>query len=717
MNLQPLLNPASIAIVGASGDPKAGPTGPNGTLRNLQRHGYGGRLCVVNPNYKEVGGAPCYPAIDAVPYHIDLAVIGVRGALVPQILEACVAKGVKAAIVITAGFAETGTPEGVGLQERAQAVVFGSDLLVCGPNCLGIVNVLDRVAASASVGLSQDWPKAGTAAFVAQSGSLTSSMLIKAKDQDLGLAYVVSTGNEVGLDICDYVAALADDANVSVVMSFIEGFRDIDKLRLAARRMAAAAKPWIVYKTGRTEVSAEAAKGHTGAIAGSYEIHRGFCRQNGIVLVDELDDLITTAQMFQAFSGKQIAGRRLGILSCSGGSSSILADQTSSHGFTLPRFEAQTDRAIRSLVASWAGGLLNPVDPGPPIDVDPDGIAAILGLFDKDTNCDILIQAMGPRPPENGIATARALARVAKEAAKPLAVGWCTGGINKAAIDILRSENCVVCLQYEALFRALEAVVEYREWVARRSAPEADTGPTVGENVSALLEHRGQLTESEGKALCRAVGLEVPEGRLAASSEEAVAAAQAIGFPVVLKISSRTVLHKTELHGVHLGLRHPDAVAAAFTAIKDAVPQGERSDGVFALVEQDMSGPGCELMVSLMRDQLYGPVVVVALGGVWVEALPIRVVICTPFTKQEARQAILASDLAGFISGSNPRYQFDVDALLDVVMTLAGLGRAPGCAIEHLEINPLLVRKPGQGAVVLDVVASAKSANGSGDST
>lgn len=701
-DLSPLLNPRSIAIIGVSGAPGAGPTGPNGVLVNLLRYDYPGKLCVVNPKYETINGVPSYASIEAVPHDVDLVIIGVRGELVPGVLRSAVQKGCRAAIVITAGFAETATDEGRALQDEIVETIAGTDFLLCGPNCLGIININGQVGASATVGLAADWPKKGRVAVVSQSGSLSSSLIVKSRDIGLGLAYVVSCGNEAGLEVCDFVDSMLMDPDVDVVVSFVEGFRDIAKLRKAAARGLSVGKPWIVYKVGRTEAAAEAAKGHTGAVTGVYDLHKAFFRQNNVIVAETLDDLLAYAQVFTAFRGKTVTGRRLGVLSCSGGSGGVIADIAVQSGFTLPSFEAKTDVKIREVVASWAGAFSNPIDPGPPVDVDPVGIGQLLEFMEADANCDILIQAMGARPKANGAATAAALAKFHASSTKPVAYGWFTGQFNNDAFKILQDENCFYAQNYETLLRALDVFVDHRERQAKMDARRTAVAQELNAVPSSVFEGSGQLTEFAGKAFCRSIGLTAPKGGVAGSASAAADLADDIGFPVVVKLSSSDITHKSDVGGVRLNLRNRDEVATAYSEMAAAIG----TDKLEVLVEQQVTASGCEVLLGVVNDKLYGPVVVVGLGGIWVEALPIRVFLVPPFSTEMAREAILSSRLGAFINGEKSRYQFDVDGLLDAIMKIQSAILSPDSTIEELEINPLLLLQPGKGAVALDAVVS-----------
>lgn len=705
--LTALLSPRSIAIVGVSGDPNAGPTGPNGVLHNLQRYEFPGRLFVVNPRYQEILGVRSFPSLQDIPEDIDLVVIGTRSERVPSVLRDAVKKGCRAAVIITAGFAETKTERGTALQNEIVEIAKSAGILLCGPNCLGIINVGAKVGCSATVGLSPGWPKLGGVAIVSQSGSISSSLIVKARDVGLGLSHIISCGNEAGLEVCDYVSDLADNPDVEVVVSFVEGFRDSAKLRATAQCLLRAGKPWIVYKVGRTEASAEAARGHTGAITGAFDLHRAFFRQNGIVLAEDLDDLLLYAMAFVSVGRKPISGNRVGILSCSGGSSGVLADFITGAELSLSEFSNDTNERIRSIVADWAGGFSNPIDPGPPVDQDPVAIAELLHLLDGDPKCDFLLYAMGTRGSHVGNATAQALVEVNKTSKKPLAIGWFTGAFNEEAFAILRDGGCLWSLNYQKLMLAMRAVIAYRAHRLTAIAKPAASAQISAPKQVKIPAGAKTLTEFQAKNLCRTIGLTTPKGGIARSEAEAIKIAAEIGFPVAVKINSEHIAHKTEIGGVKIRLHNANSVSGAF---KDVVAAGTKAVGPAnidgAIVEEMIASSGCELLLSLITDDFYGPTIVVGLGGLWVEAFPSRVHLVLPVTPDVVRRMILESPLASFIAGKKERYQYDVEALIDAIMKVQVLTAMTDRTINELEINPLLLRPVGQGAYVLDAVAS-----------
>ncbi len=704
--IEALLNPKSIAVIGVSGSPDAGPTGATGVFRNLIRHEYGGKLCAINPNHDEIQGLPCYKSITDVPGGVDLAIIGVGRDNVVPVLRQCVEAGCKSAVIITAGFGETSTEIGLRLERELKELVRESGILVCGPNCLGVVNVASRVAASATVGLSGPFPKQGRVAVVSQSGSLSSSLITRARDQDVGLAYVVSCGNEIDREICDYVEAMAFDPDVDVVISFVEGFKDLRKLRSASSAMLRQRKPWIVYKVGKSELSASVAKGHTGSIVGVYDLHNAFFRQHGIVEAESLDDLLLFARLFAATKDKRFSGRKIGILSCSGGSASILADLAKKHDFQLSRFTEKTVQRIDGIVADWAGAFSNPIDPGPPVDVDPDGIFSILDILHEDAESDLIIHAMGPRPPANAEKTAARLIEFHEKSEKPFVIGWYTSQLNQDSIDKIQDAGSFVTTSYEDLFRALEKICDYRETLEGLRSAQVAQSNYGAENAVGSDGDASYMSEFDGKLLCQDNGIAIPRAMVVSSLEEARRFAEEIGYPVTLKINSAEVQHKSEIGGVFIDVGDAQKLAECFGKLETV--RAERKLHANFLVEEFLADKGCELIVSVSRDEFYGPFVLVGLGGYWVEAAPQNVYFIPPVDRREVERTLRASPLHRFIAGESSRYHFDFDAVVDIVLNLQEMLAKGGGDIQELEINPLLVRRPGKGAVALDVVCATQ---------
>lgn len=684
--LRAMLNPASIAVVGASEDPtKAG----GRPLHYLRQLGYEGAVYPVNPSRSTVRGLPCYPSVAALPGPVDLCVLAVAAGHVEQSLLDCAAAGIRSVIVFASGFAEVGG-EGRERQDRLRQIAAEHDIALMGPNCLGFVNFGSGAAATFTTALERRPLPPGRIAFVSQSGAVGAFVVGLAADQHAGLSYFVTTGNEAALGFADYAAALLDDPGTAVIAGYLEGI-DGRQLTGLARRALAAGKPLVLMKVGTSTAGAAASAAHTGKLVGSDGVYSAAFRQYGITRAESVEQLLDFSTVLAA--GHRPAGRRAGVVSISGGAAILMADWCERLGLDMARFSEATSARLRASLP-WFGSSGNPVDTtGRPL-WDEGMLGETLAAVAADPDVDVVLCHVGLAP-DTTARIAAEIEQAARGTGKPVLVTWLPEQ-DSAPQQGLRDAGIPLFTDPVRMTRAAAVLVEYAQ-AARRQAgtaertagrPPATAGPPAGKIV----------TEQDAAQWLREEGLTVPRSAVAATRDEAVAAARAIGYPVCAKLLSPDVPHRSDVGGIRLDLRSDQDVAAAFTAVAAAVP-GARFDGV--LIAEQLAG-GLELIVSGFRDPDFGPCVLCGIGGVLAEVLDDTVIRLAPVTADGAREMLASLRGAALLAGPRGSEPADVTAAAAAIARVSELIAVSPADVTAIEVNPLVVYR--SGAVVLDAL-------------
>ncbi len=466
MKLETLFHPRSIAVIGASDDPGRIGALP---LRFLRQHGYPGEIFPINPKYREIAGLPCYPRVQDVPRPVDLALIGIPRSLVAHAFQDCAAKKVSFAILFSAGYAETGE-EGRKDQEELRKMVREMGIRVVGPNCIGIINTHDRVAASFTSGLEIGSLVPGSIALITQSGGVGNCFLTRAGDRSIGLSYFISSGNELDLEISDFVEAFADDRRTRCLALLLEDLKNPARFARAADLALRAGKPIVALKVGRSPKGKEAAASHTGAMSGADAIYQGLFRQKGVIRVDDIDDLIEVAHLFSRYAFP--AGNRIALISTSGGSGALMADLASDAGLTLPNPSLRTAEALRDITPA-AASIANPMDITTQFMNDPEAIIRYLRTFAEDENFDVLVLIFTVAS-QRTLKVAERIARIHSSLAKPLVVCWPVGNLARPSFDCL--EQAGIPLFFHP-GRCLSALSHFTRYGLYRNAAQGPENP------------------------------------------------------------------------------------------------------------------------------------------------------------------------------------------------------------------------------------------------
>ena len=712
-DLSPLMNPRSVAVVGASQRtdalPNREPRG-NRVIRNLKNFGYPGRIVAINPKYREVMDCPCYPDLATIPEPVDCVVLAVPNRFVPDLLEAATDAGVRAAVVFAAGFAETGA-EGKNRQARLETLSRERGFLICGPNCYGVLNVFGKAplfASSIPPGF-----LAGPVALVSQSGGLSTTIANALMlNRHVGLSHIVSCGNQSGATFEEYFNYFVEDKNTQVVAAFVEGFKQPEKLLAVARKAVECHKPLIVLKGGRSEVSKRAAATHSGSLAGAAEVIDAAFRQGGIVSVRSLNELIDAVSVFscEKFVKLYVGGRRIGVVSGSGGECTLVSDAAANVGLEVPELTEATKAQLQQAVADF-GNMNNPLDGTGAMYDDPNIFPRLLqGLID-DANIDVVtvnLEANDPRPKElkSGNRFAVAIEKAASSSTKPITcfssvVG---GPVDPEILLPLRAAGVPLMEGAECATSTIQKLAEYYEFQKNRSTPT--TTPTF-ERLDKKLSS-GIMPAEAAFQLFQHFGIPTAPTLFARSADEAVFAAERVGFPVVLKVESPDITHKSDIGGVALRLANVNAVRTAYERMHTEVAERAPNAKLAGVIVQRMAAAGVEMILGINRDPLFGPVLLCGLGGILVELLKDIVVGIPPLSFEQAREMI--ERLRGFpiLAGVRGKAAADIDSLCQAIVNVSRLAVTLGDRLAGLDINPLIVLPRGQGVIAVDAVVEIK---------
>lgn len=694
-HMQQPLSPRSIAIVGASENPKR----VGGVaLDHLIDFGFAGNVYPVNPKYTAIQGLHCYPDIESLPEAPDVVVLSVSADSVLPMLQRSHAKGIRAAVVYSSGFAEEGQA-GAKLQQELTDFSRSSGMLVCGPNCMGLANLNTR-AITAFATLFKDYPprhRDGHVGLITQSGNVCIVLYAAGSERGVKFNHFINTGNEACLEFSQYLDFLAEDPDTHAVAGYIEGLRDGENFIRVAARFRAADKPMILMKAGESERGSLAAMSHTASLAGDRMINRAAFLQLGIMQARDPQQLADLAYLV-GFKPRH-AGRRVAVASISGAMGALLTDLLVGGGLDVPAIEVSSQRAIKEQVPG-IGMVSNPVDMTAQI-YNRDGVAAAVfkALASSDKIDVVLVYATG-----------YLLERIADE----LIEASRQSGRLFVAIDTGRA-SCREALEqagipvFTDIARASAALAIYLEWHARRKganrwfALRLKSCATSDRDTSLL-----RLDEAQTKTLLGSYGVPVCKEIVARGPEDAAQAAEALGMPAVLKILSPDIAHKTEVGGVRLHLNSVEAVSNAHGEVLAHVAQAVPGADLRGTLVQKMEAGVCELIVGVTRDPLFGLAMTVGLGGVMTEVF--RDVSHRLLPVDESIAKDMLHELRGFrlMDGFRGKPRADIAAACKAIAAVSNAAMGLNATLQELEINPLLVKADGEGVVALDALLIPK---------
>jgi acetate---CoA ligase (ADP-forming) len=689
--IERLLRPRSVAIVGASATP--GALGA-GVLANLDRFGFAGDIHLINPNRSEIGGRPCLRSTRDLPPGVDCAVFAIPSSGMKEAMAGCAARGVGGAVIFSGGFAEAG-PAGRALQDEISDIARRHGIVLEGPNCLGFVNNVDRVALTFSPAAPVNLAGRRTVGIVSQSGAMASILRAAFNAHDVAFSYAISTGNEAVSSIEDYIAFLIHDDATSVIAVIAEQFRFPKRFLDLARRARALAKLIVVLHPGRSVAAQISAQTHTAAMCGDWQVMRAFVSHAGAVMVDTIEELIDVSEMLARFGGPLNGG--LAVLTESGIFKGQVLDLCEQLDIDVPI----PSPPCASALAALAPDLIQPTNP---LDltaqalVDPKLFPNAMNAFLKDDQVGcLMLSPMCPHPAMTQRRMAPLIGHLKNERPLKPVVFAMLGDDADVPAEIISGFRQLDIPFFRSPERALRALARISH-VAEPSPYTLPPSPVQAERLCA-----GTAPEYLAKRLLSDAGFPTPQGELARDPDGAAAVAARIGFPVALKAQSAALSHKSDAGGVVLGIKDAAALAAAWTKLHDDVARARPGLALDGILVEAMAAKGFELILGARNDKDWGPVLIIGLGGVWTEALgDIRVLpphLTPDRIAEEFRKLRGARLLSGF-RGSPP---VDVKAAAGVAARLGAFIQAHP-EIAEIDLNPVMVYPEGQGVVVLDAV-------------
>ena len=684
--LSRMLNPASIALVGAS--PEAGKLAGR-PLAYLKKYGYRGRIYPVNPKHREIDGVPCFATAQDLPEGIDLALILLPAKGVADALEQCAARGVASAISIAGGFAEAGE---AAEQARLSDICRRTGIRLVGPNCVGLLRPALGVTATFSSELKNRMPRPGKLALLTQSGALGNSLLQSFNDLDIGLAYWVSTGNEADIGLLELVEHSLTDDNVELIALYVEGLKQGERLQELARRARAAGKAIVVLRSGKSQLGRAAAVSHTGKLAGAWKVWTDVAAQAGLITVDNLDQLVDVALAFDRYGYPAETTAGLGVLTVSGGLGVLISDAAAEHALSLPAFTTATQSRLRDVLPAQMT-VANPVDTA--LFTDEKGYAHCAETVLHDPSIGTLLLVL-TRLAHDYQALMPWLEKLSRDA---VAIG------KRLAVSYLSSSDPLTPADRRRLMQAGALVLPTAERVVAALGRRQQAARVLPAAGRALLP--GATSVSGDDFLRQAQVPRVPEG-VFAERDAALDFAQREGYPVVLKVVSPAIAHKSEVGGVALNLRDAQALGDAWDRMQMSVVAHAPTARITGYSVQPMLSGGFELIVGCSIDPELGRVLMVGAGGIWAEVLDDVRFLALPASTEEIIQALRSLRIAPILAGARGQPALDVEAAATAIHRLAQHFLRDSW-VQEIDLNPLLVRRFGQGVIALDVLVVPSS--------
>jgi 4-hydroxybutyryl-CoA synthetase (ADP-forming) len=694
------LSPQSIAVIGASEKAGVG----NAIFSNIV-NGYKGKIYPINPSSSTVLGIKAYKSVLDVPEDIDLAVVATPNRIVPAVMEDIGKKKIKGAIIVTAGFKEA-DEQGARLEKDIESLAKSYGTRIIGPNCLGIMSLSESNIMNLT--FLKITPKYGGIALLSQSGAICAATVEDAIEQGIGFSKVISMGNKVDMDENDILELLADDADTKVIVMYLEDIHDGRRfMEIAKRIIMENKKPIIVLKAGRTPEGAKAAISHTGALMGPDEIYDALFVQSRVIRVDTMQELF---ELSTAFSKQPTPSEQGGvvIVSNAGGPAIISTDACSKYGLKMA--DMSSSREAIAKVIPPHGSARNPIDIVG--DADFNRFEKVLVEVISNPSVGSIVTMCTPSATLDYDDLARIIVKTSKGSGKTMLaalMGLAEGTKNK---EILSEGGIPHFMYAESAIQTLEGMYRFRDWL-KKPAGRPKVFNADRKKVRALFDNmrnsgRKNLVEEEGYEVLAAYGFTTPKTVLADSAERSVDASNSIGYPVVMKIASQDIIHKSDAGGVKVGLANDEQVRTAFNTILQNAKTYKQDANIKGVLVQEMVRTGKEIILGAKQDPIFGPLVMFGLGGIYVEVLRDVVFRLAPIDENEASRMVHSTKTINLLKGVRGEKPSDLGALVDSLQRLSQLvTEFP--EIEEFDINPLLVLEEGKGVRTVDVRISLRS--------
>ena len=688
-SLAPFFSPSGVAIIGASQDPRKL---SHGILKNMTLYGYQGGIYPVNPRADQILGLPAYPDISAVPDPVDLAVAVLPAPMTPAVLHACGERGVKAVIIISGGFKEVGGA-GVELEKECLQIAQGYQMRLIGPNCVGTMDLYTGLNSTFIEGM----PARGSIGFVSQSGAVCGGVIDLIGEKGIGFSHFASLGNELDVNETDVIAFFGDHPQVKVIAAYVEaiehGQRFIEVVSQVSKE-----KPIVLLKAGRTDAGARAVSSHTGSLAGSYAAYQAAFKQAGVIEVEDLSSLFDVAW---ALSCQPLPEHnRVVIMTNSGGPAALASDLLASHGFELAEISTEKQRQLAEKLNPSAQ-VSNPVDMlgG----AEGHDFEHCFNVLADHPDIDIFLPMLVPQSLVDPAEVARAVVNQSKTIKKTILACMVGDKSVGEAREVFHSNGVPMSVYPEVPGRVLGAMQSYRHWLEKSNTTPFEFSDLEKARVSDYLHHTERLVlgEADTRPIMADYGLNLVPGDLAADRDQALAIAKKVGYPVVLKIVSPHILHKSDLGGIALNLASAESLESAMQQMVERINAAAPEAEITGYLIQKMAPKGMEVIIGMKRDPTFGPLMMFGLGGVYVELFKDIGFGVAPMTVEQAYEMISATKTGQLLQGFRGGPTYDLHAVVDAIGRLSQLALDhPG--IDEVEINPLLVLPEGQGAIVLD---------------
>lgn len=692
MALESFFNPRSVAIVGASRQKsKVGYE----ILANMMEAGYGGRIFPVNPKADTIEGLKCFPELESIGDTPDLVIIIVPAKIVPSVMQQCAKVGVKAVIIITAAFREVGK-EGRALEEQVIQIAKQAGIRVIGPNCLGLIVPANNLNAS----FGGDLPAAGAIAYLSQSGALLAAILDMANASDIGFSKLVSIGNKADVDELDLIEAVAADDETKVIAGYLESISDGNAFVRLAEQISHI-KPILLMKSGGTQAGAKAASSHTGSLAGSETAYESAFERSGIIRCDSIKQQFDYAQ---AFANQPLpAGPRVAVVTNAGGPGIMAADAVERKGLTFAKLDGDTVSKLTSRLPP-AANLHNPVDVLG--DALADRYEFALDVVLDDPDVDVVLVLLTPQAMTESAATAEAIVKVSRrKPTKPVLACFLGAAKVEEGVKVLRLGGVPQYDSPESAVATIDAMVRYVGWLSKPKRV-VKLFPVNRRKVENIVErHLRQrileIGETESKEILEAYGFVTPKGSIATTADQAANIAQQLGYPVVLKIWSPDILHKSDVGGVKIGLNSERQVRDAFDLMIYRIPKKLPDAHILGVLVQEMCRKGKEVILGMNRDPHFGALMMFGMGGVMVEVLKDVSFYLAPLTAQEAKQMLINTKTYRILQGVRGDVGVDIDRISEGLQRLSQLvTEFP--QIKEMDINPYVIGPEGTTPIAVD---------------
>lgn len=692
VDLKAMVKPRKIAIIGAS--ERRGSHGRNTYENIVERSNFDKEnVYLVNPIRNEIMGRKCYSSImDIEDNEIDVVIVLVRAEKVPEVLKESACKRIPFALIMSSGFDEIGDA-GIKAKKEIEKIVEETGIRVYGPNSPGLTDINNCLGMTFSPAFKYDRLK-GSIGLVTQGGGIGRAVL-QGQARGIGFGYFFSTGNEMDLELSDFIYYMLNDPRIKVIAAVAEGIKNGEKFIEVAKLALKKKKPIIILKIGRSELGRQAALSHTGSLAGSDEIFDALCNQYGVIRVNDTDELLETSSLFARTKITNNPG--ISILTGSGGSGSLVADYCGMEGLDLVTFQPSTIEGLKKRLPPFAS-LNNPVDVTATVLEDRELHEDSLQLLLNDGNVDILIEPLNANYGELSEILSHSLVKMQHRTDKLIVPIWMSSMKGKA-YEILEEGGLV---PFRSIRNAVLAIKNYISFSNKLMIKEDQFNKKTSEKLTSISASKDKvLNEYESKKIIKKIGISTPEEKLAKSQNEAMEMAKQIGFPVALKIVSKDIPHKTEAGGIRLNVSNEEDVKVAYKGIISNIKTYDPSASIEGLLVSEMMKTSLEMIIGLKKDPQYGMAILIGMGGVQAEVINDVVIGMCPVSPNYARTMINELVSSPLLYGYRNLPKLDVDALVTAIHKLSLLG-ATEELIAEVDINPLVIHEQGQGVTALD---------------